>query len=60
MTLQGRQSIDLLRELIAALDGRVPRLERADEVGIARDAADLRRVALARIQELENLDGSHE
>jgi hypothetical protein len=42
-----------LRELIAALDRRVPRLEREGERDIARDADGLRRAALKRINELE-------
>jgi hypothetical protein len=43
---------DLL-ELVAALDRRVPRLEREGERVIARDAQELRRAALKRIGELE-------
>jgi hypothetical protein len=43
---------DLL-ELVAALDRRVPQLERAGEREIARDAQGLRRAALKRIAELE-------
>jgi hypothetical protein len=43
---------DLL-ELVAALDRRVPRLEREGERDIARDAQGLRRAALKRIAELE-------
>jgi hypothetical protein len=43
---------DLL-ELVAALDRRVPRLEREGESDIARDAQGLRRAALKRIAELE-------
>jgi hypothetical protein len=43
---------DLL-ELVAALDRRVPRLEREGEHDIARDAQGLRRTALRRIAELE-------
>ena len=43
---------DLL-ELVAALDRRVPRLEREGEREIARDAQGLRRQALKRIAELE-------
>ena len=43
---------DLL-ELVAALDRRVPRLEREGEHDIARDAQALRRAALKRIAELE-------
>ena len=44
-----------LRELIAALDRRVPRIEREGERAIARDAQALRRAALKRIFELERL-----
>ena len=43
-----------LRELIAALDRRVPHVERSGEAAIARDAAALRDKALRRIAELEN------
>jgi hypothetical protein len=42
-----------LRELIAALDRRVPQVQRAGEVSIARDAASLKAQALKRIEELE-------
>jgi hypothetical protein len=42
-----------LRELVAALDQRVPHIERAGEAQIARDAAELRERALRRIAELE-------
>jgi hypothetical protein len=42
-----------LLELVAALDRRVPRLEREGERDIARDAQALRRAALKRIAELE-------
>ena len=45
--------IEDLRELITALNRRVPRLERTGEVVIAREAAALRDKALARIAELE-------
>jgi hypothetical protein len=41
-----------LEELIAALDQRVPRVERAGEALIARDAAALRAKAVARLAEL--------
>ena len=41
-----------LRELIAALDRRVPRVERAGESAIARDAAKLRATAVNRLREL--------
>ncbi len=42
-----------LHELIAALDRRVPHLERADEAGIAGDAAALRAKAVQRLRELD-------
>ena len=42
-----------LRELIAALDARVPRLEGDGERDIAHDAQALRLAALKRIAELE-------
>jgi hypothetical protein len=41
-----------LEELIAALDRRVPRVERAGEADIARDAAALREKAVDRLAEL--------
>ena len=41
-----------LHELIAALDRRVPRVERAGESAIARDAAALRTKAFDRLAEL--------
>lgn len=44
-----------LRELIAALDRRVPRLERDGEPGILRDAEALRDSAVRRIAELESV-----
>jgi hypothetical protein len=51
------RSNDMLRhdllELVAALDRRVPSLERDGEHDIARDAQGLRRLALRRIAELE-------
>ncbi len=53
MTIRSDQTVvhDLL-ELIAALDRRVPRLERDGERAIAHDAQALRRAALKRIEEL--------
>ena len=42
-----------LRELVAALDRRVPHIEREGERDIARDAQRLRRDALKRIADLE-------
>jgi hypothetical protein len=41
-----------LEELVAALDRRVRRVERAGEAAIARDAAALRAKAVARLAEL--------
>lgn len=46
-----------LQDLIAALDRRVPHLERADETVIARDAAALRALAVERLHELEAESG---
>jgi hypothetical protein len=46
-----------LRELIAAIDRRVPHIERLGETGTARDAATLREKAMARITELEAVRG---
>lgn len=43
-----------LRELIAALDRRVPHIEDTGEIVIARDAAALRQKAMQRITELES------
>ena len=49
-----------LREVISALDRRVPRLDRDGEHDIARDAAELKAVALRRIAELMHLhSGAH-
>ena len=42
-----------LQELIAALDRRLPQVQRAGEVSIAREAAALKARALKRIEELE-------
>lgn len=55
-TMEARSNqtlINDLLELVAALDRRVPRLEREGESDIARDAQGLRRAALKRIAELE-------
>lgn len=48
------EQIQLLRELIEALDRRVPHIERTGEIQIARDAAVLREKALKRIAALES------
>jgi hypothetical protein len=42
-----------LRELIAALDRRVPQVERVGEISIARTASVLKLEALKRIEQLE-------
>ena len=42
--------IAALRELISALDRRVPHAERPAEIGIAKDSDTLRRKAVARIE----------
>ena len=49
-----QRALQELRDLIAALDRRMPHVERAGESDIARDAEALRLKALARIAELEN------
>lgn len=49
----GARTIRELRELIAALDRRVPQVQRAGELSIARIAAELRARAVSRIQDLE-------
>ena len=57
MTTRANETlIDDLRELVAALDRRVPRLEREGERAIARDAERLKSEALRRIADLERLD----
>jgi hypothetical protein len=48
------EQIQLLRELIEALDRRVPQIERAGEIQIARDAAELKEKALERIAQLRS------
>ena len=52
-TDKSKQQIRHLRELIAALDRRVPRIERVGEANIARDAAALKKKALERLAELQ-------
>ena len=44
--------VQALRELVDALDRRVPHVERLGETRIAREAATLRKEAVNRIQEL--------
>ena len=50
---KSKHQIRHLRELIAALDKRVPRIERVGEASIARDAAALKKKALERLAELQ-------
>lgn len=47
--------IATLRALIAAIDRRVPQVQRAGEARIARDAAALRQEAMDRIEELTRI-----
>jgi hypothetical protein len=53
MAVKTTEAVRELLELIVALDRRVPRVERAGEAAIARDAAELKRRAMKRIEELE-------
>ena len=48
-----KRALRHLQELIAALDRRVPHIERDGEIAIADAAATLREKALARLAELE-------
>lgn len=48
-----KRALRHLHELIAALDRRLPHVERVGEVAIAADAAALRKKAQKRILELE-------
>lgn len=51
-----RRQLRHLRELVVALDRRVPHVERAGEATIAADAAKLRKKTLQRIAALEKSD----
>ena len=53
MAVTATEAVRELLELIAALDRRVPCIERAGEAAIARDAAELRTRAMKRIEKLE-------
>jgi hypothetical protein len=53
MVIRSSGAVRELLELIAALDRRVPQVQRAGEASIARDAAALKARALKRIEELE-------
>jgi hypothetical protein len=48
-----QRAIRHLRQLIDALNRRVPHIERAGEAAIARDAAELMKQALKRLKALE-------
>jgi hypothetical protein len=52
LLLPSTDTIGMLRELVDALDRRVPQAERVGETRIALDAAALRKAALNRIEEL--------
>lgn len=54
LALKRVTTISELRELIEALDRRVPQVERVGELEIARAATGLRIEALRRIEELEH------
>lgn len=55
-TKEGRGTlIDRLRELVAALDRRIPHIERKGEQRIARDSALLKKQAQERIAQLETV-----
>ena len=58
MAMSRSHAVRELLELIAALDRRVPQVQRAGEASIARDAAALKARALERIEELER-DPTH-
>ena len=51
---RAREILADLRQLIEALDRRVPRLEHVGEAQIARDAADLRERAMRLIHKIES------
>lgn len=53
MAVKPEKIVRELLELVAALDRRVPRVERAGEIAIAREAAALKARALKRLAELE-------
>lgn len=52
--------VEALRELIEALDRRVPQVERLGETRIAREAATLRQEAMKRIEELRRARSDRE
>jgi hypothetical protein len=60
MALTRARLVRDLVDLIDALDRRVPQVQRAGEVAIARDAAVLKARALKRIEQLERDPDSSE
>jgi len=54
--LARKRAIRHLRQLIDALNRRVPHMERVGEARIARDAEDLKARALKRLKSLEESD----
>jgi hypothetical protein len=54
-----RERVAALRELIEALDRRVPHVERLGEARIAREAAALRKDATTRIEQLKAESDRH-
>lgn len=57
MAVTASSLLRALRELIAALDRRVPQAHRASEISISRDSAALKARATTRIEELERAPG---
>ena len=57
LTPEDRRTLKHLRELIQALDRRVPQIESAGELKIARDAAGVRNAALDRISQIQEKAG---
>ena len=55
MAMTPAELVRELRELIAALDRRLPGVQQAGEAAIAHEAAALRARALKRIEELERV-----
>ena len=53
MTNESARILRELRELITALDRRIPQIQRAGEAAIAREAASLKMKAQERIARLE-------
>jgi hypothetical protein len=52
-----KEMVDDLQQLVAAIDRRVPHLERLSEAAIARDAADLRQRAVELMRAIETAIG---